>query len=144
MLLLVTLVAACNPQSDRLAPSSPAPAMPPSVATPSPTTTATPLAAASNASPNSAAKTASVEQGQIAFFKNCFECHDDNGKGVPGIFTRYQKLSKPYIVKLVREGLQVDCCLFMSPNGQVSDEELDAIVEYLRSVQPETFADFAQ
>jgi hypothetical protein len=60
---------------------------------------------------------------------------------VPGIMIKYERLSEPRINKIVREGFQVACCFFMNPMSekQISDDQVHAIVMFLRSVQPDTF-----
>ncbi len=82
-----------------------------------------------------------VERGRAVFASKCSECHDDNGTGVPGILIKYERLSDKRITTVVRQGLQIECCQFMSPTtpDRLSDDDLQAIIIYLRSVQPNTF-----
>ncbi len=82
-----------------------------------------------------------MEKGRAEFAQHCTECHDDNGTGAPGILIKYERLSEKRITQVIREGFQVACCFFMNPMSekQISDEDVHAIVNYLRSVQPDTF-----
>ncbi len=82
-----------------------------------------------------------VEIGRTEFNEHCLECHDDNGTGTPGILIRYERLSEQRIKTVVREGLQIACCSYMSPvpESQISDDQIHALVVFLRSVQPDTF-----
>lgn len=92
--------------------------------------------------PGSLPENALVERGRTVFASQCSECHQGSGTGVPGIRIKYEPLSDQRITTVVRHGLEIECCLLMSPTkpDQLSDADLQATIIYLRNVQPDTFA----
>lgn len=92
---------------------------------------------------NSMALSGKAARGQVVFASHCAECHDDIGGGLPGVLPRYEQMTPKYIEKVVREGLQIACCTYMgvTSKAEVSDDDLQAIIEYLKAVEPQLIFD---
>ena len=103
--------------------------------------------------------TAAAAEGEQLFVKRCAACHQQNGRGLPGIypplvghigqFLRVPE-GRPYLVRVVAFGLWGIMVVegrpyrgFMPPQPKLSDAQIAAVLNYvLRDLEPDPPADF--
>ena len=86
--------------------------------------------------PTTLASRSGVTGGEALFVEHCIHCHGPNGMGTgllarriqPALLEARDNLPEQYVIVAVRQGIGNMPAI---PRGEVSDEELRAIAEYL-------------